>query len=57
MNSQNIVIMLLIYVSAVCDVVNHNVMLHSLSHDVGVVQTALDWIKSYLIDKSSICPH
>ena len=42
--------MLLLDSSATFDTVDHNVMLHRLSHDVGVVQTALDWFKSYLSD-------
>ena len=46
--NQNIVIMLLLDLSAAFDTVDHNVILHRLSHDVAVVQTALDWFKSYL---------
>ena len=48
MDNQNIVIMLLLALLAAFDTVDHNVMLHRLSHDVGVGQTALNWFKSYL---------
>ena len=50
MDNQNIVIMLLLDLSAAFDTVDHNVMLPRLSHDVGVGQTALNWYKSYLSD-------
>ena len=51
MENQNIVIMLLLDLSATFDTVDHNVMLHRLSHDVGVGQTALKWFKSYLSER------
>ena len=51
MDNQNIVIMLLLDLSAAFDTVDHNVMLHRLSHDVGVGQTALKWFKSYMSDR------
>ena len=50
MDNQNIVIMLLLDLSAAFDTMDHNVMLHRLSHDVEVGQTALNWFKSYLCD-------
>ena len=50
MDNQTIVNMLLLDLSTAFDTVNNNVMLHRLSHHVGVVQTALDWFKSYLSD-------
>ena len=48
MDNQNVVSMVLLDLSAAFD---HEVMLHRLSHDVGVVQNALDWFKSYLSDR------
>ena len=51
MDNQNIVIMLLQDLSAAFDTVDHNVMLHRLTDDVGVGQTALKWFKSYLSDR------
>ena len=51
MDNQNIVIMLLLDLSAAFDTVDHNVMLHRLTHDVGVGQTALKWFKSYMSDR------
>ena len=41
MDNPNIVFMLLLDLSAAFDTVDHNVMLHRLSHDVGEVQTAV----------------
>ena len=51
MDNQSIAIMLLLDLSAAFDTVNHNVMLHRLTHDVGVGQTALKWLKSYMSDR------
>ena len=50
MDIQNIVIMLLLDFLAAFDTVDHNMMLHRLSHDVGVIQTAVEWFKSYMSD-------
>ena len=44
MDNQNIVIMLLLDLSAAFDTVDHNVMLQRLTHDVGVGQTGLNRI-------------
>ena len=51
MDNQNVVIMLLLDLLAAFDTVDHNVMLHRLTHDVGVGQTALKWFKSYMSDR------
>ena len=51
MDNLNIVIMLLLDLSAAFDTVDHNVMLHRLTHDVGVGQTALKLFKSYMSDR------
>ena len=51
MDNQNIVIMLLLDLLAAFDTVNHNSLLHRLSHAVGVGQTAFNWFKSYLSDR------
>ena len=50
-DNQNFVIVVLLDLSAVFDTVYHEMMLHRLSHDVGVVQNALNWFKSYLSDR------
>ena len=42
-DNQNVAIMLLLDSSAAFDTVDHHLMLHRLLHDVGVIQTALDW--------------
>ena len=54
MDNQNIVIMLLLDLSAAFETVDHNVMLHRPSHDVGVGQTALNWFKSYVSDRVQV---
>ena len=51
MENHKIVIDLLLDLSAAFDTVDHNVMLHRLTHDVGVGQTALKWFKSYMSDR------
>ena len=40
--------MLLLDMSAVFDTVDHDGMLHRLTHDVGMGQTVLDWFWSLL---------
>ena len=54
MDNQTIVIMLLLDLSAAFDTVVHSVMLRRLSHDVGVVQTALVWLKSCLSEELNL---
>ena len=51
MDHENVVFVVLVDLSAVFDTVAHEVMLHRLSHDVGVVQNALDWFLSCLSDR------
>ena len=50
-DNKNFVIVVLLDLSAALDTVYHEVMLHRLSHDVGVVKNALNWFKSYLSDR------
>ena len=45
MDNLTIVIMLLLDLPATFDTVDHRVVLHRLSHEVGVVETALHWFK------------
>ena len=51
MDNQNVVIMVLLDLSAAFDTVDYKVMMHKFSPDLGVVQNALDWFKSYLSDR------
>ena len=55
-DTQNIVIMLLLHLLAAFNTVGHDVMLHRLSRDIGVALTALDWFKSHLSDIVQSCP-
>ena len=54
MDNRNIVIMFLLHLPAAFDAVDHNVMLHRLSRDIGVAQTALDWFKSHLSEEFNL---
>ena len=50
MDNLNVFIVVFLELSAAFNI-DHEVMLHRLSHDVGLDQNALDWFRSYLTDR------
>ena len=46
------VILVLLDLTAAFDTVDHNTLVARLSHLVGICGTALDWIRSYLADRT-----
>jgi len=57
MDNQNIVIMLLMDLLATVDAVDHDMVLHRLSHDVAVVQTALNWVTQFNLSTLMVVRH
>ena len=51
-DSGNCVILLLLDLTAAFDTVDHDILLSRLEHWVGIRGTALDWFRSYLIDRT-----
>ena len=51
MDTQHVVFVLLLDLSAALDTIDHKVMSQRLSQDVRVVQQALKWFTSYLSDR------
>ena len=46
------VILVLLYMSAAFDTVNHEIFLSRLEHRYGMADSVLAWMRSYLIDRS-----
>ena len=52
MNSRRVTLLVLLDLSAAFDTVNHEVLLKRLHTDVGIRGKFLDWVKSYLNERS-----
>ena len=52
MDRQRVVVLVLLDLSVAFDTIDHRVLLHRLSHDLGVAGTALRWFQPYLEDRT-----
>lgn len=52
MNSQQVTLLLLLVLSAAFDTIDHSLLLERLHKKFGISGTALDWLTSYLSDRS-----
>ncbi len=51
-DSENCTVLVLLDISAVFDTVEHCILLKRLNHGVGIYDAALDWLESYLSNRS-----
>ena len=54
LNKNKMAILVLLDLSAAFDTIDHDLLLHRMSTRYGIVQTALQWFKSYLSNRSQI---
>ena len=52
MDQGKVTALILLDLSAAFDTVDHTILLHRLEHWFGITGVALDWLKSYLLDRS-----
>ena len=51
MNTQEVTLLVMLDLSAAFDTVNHNILLKRLNEELGICGVALEWFKSYLVNR------
>ena len=52
MDKQRVVVLVMLDLSAAFDTIDHQVLLHGLSHDLGITGMAQRWFQSYLEERT-----